>query len=145
VSTANGTTRLYPDGRNSDLAAQLALQAGDVEPRALAADPAAGEVEYVQETHGHGAPAALEAEHLADRRPVQDRLVDDVPLAVPAPDGFEPLDPQRGEQRPVVGGDLLAAVQLPAGPPRAAPEGLISSAGRATIARWGGRRMPARR
>jgi len=40
------------------VAAQLSLQAGDVEPGALAADQTVGEVEHVQQPRPEGAPAA---------------------------------------------------------------------------------------
>jgi hypothetical protein len=42
---------------------------------------------------------------------VQDRLIDDVVGAVPTTDGFEPVDPQVGEQVPVELLDLRRTVQ----------------------------------
>lgn len=42
---------------------------------------------------------------------VQDRLVDDVVVAIPAPDGLEPVELEVFEQSPVEGRDLLATVE----------------------------------
>ena len=54
---------------------------------------------------------------MAFRRCVQDGLVDDVVVAVPASRGFEALDTQLGEQSSVEALDLIAAVERTTGAP----------------------------
>src|SRR3954470_3619056 len=93
------------------LIGELLLDRRGVEPRALARDEPVGEVEDVEDARAHRPPAAVEPERVAVGEPVKDRLVDDVALAVPAPDGLEAVDAQVREQPRVEPGDLLAAVQ----------------------------------
>jgi hypothetical protein len=55
-------------GRSGTFAAsvlQLPLKPRDVEPGTLAADPAVGEVEDVQEAHRRASSVAIDAEHAA--------------------------------------------------------------------------------
>jgi len=65
------------------------LHGGEVEPGALAPDEPAPEVEDVQKADLDRAPASVEPEGPPDRRGVQDRLVDDVVVAVPAANRLE--------------------------------------------------------
>jgi hypothetical protein len=74
------------------LVGELLLDGGEVDPGAFAADQAVGEVEYVQEACSDRASAPFEPEDPALHGCVQDRLVDDVVVAVPASDGFETVD-----------------------------------------------------
>jgi hypothetical protein len=75
-----------------ELAGELLLDGGEVDPCAFAANQTVAEVEYVQEPRPHRPAAPLEPERRAFRRCVQDRLVDDVVVAVPASHEFEALD-----------------------------------------------------
>src|SRR4051794_30194022 len=98
------------------LIGELLLDRRGVDPRALTGDEAVVEVEDVEDARAHRPPAALMSERPAVGEAVQDRLVDDVLVAVPAPDGLESVDSQVGEQPRVEAGDLLASVQRAAGP-----------------------------
>ena len=65
------------------LVGELLLDCGEVDPGAFPADQAIAEVEDVQEPRPHRAAAAVEPKGPAVRGCVQDRLVDDVVIAVP--------------------------------------------------------------
>ena len=91
------------------LVGELLLDGGEVDPGAFAADQAVGEVEDVQKAHLDAASAPFEPEDLAHRRRVQDRLVDDMVVAVPPPHGLEAFESKVREERSIEAGDLLAA------------------------------------
>ena len=90
---------------------ELLLEGCEVEPGAFAVDAALGEVEDVQDPDVHVAAPAVEAERPPARDRVQDRLVGEMLLAVPAPHLLEARDLQLGEQISVEGADLLCAAQ----------------------------------
>ncbi len=60
------------------------LDGGQVDPGALPRDEAIAEVKDVQEPRAQRASASLQSEWPAVRGGVQDRLVDDVVITVPA-------------------------------------------------------------
>ena len=111
---------------------ELLRHACGVEPCALARDPLLAELEDVQDPRLHVPTATFEPEGTSDRGRVQDWLVDQVVVAVPASEGFEPVELEVCEQASVEGRDLVAAVEGPPGRP--ATSRSASSAKPATIA-----------
>lgn len=82
---------------------------------AFSADQAAAEIKDVEKARSDRAPASIEPERPTNRGCVQDRLVDDVVVPVPASDGFEAVDSQIGEYVSIERLDLVAAVKRIAG------------------------------
>ena len=105
-----------PSG-GTDSIGELLLDGGEVDPGALPADQAVAEVEDVQKPRPHRPAAPLEPERPTLRRSVQDRLVDDVVVAIPASDRLEAFDPKLREQASIEVLDLVAAVEWVAGAP----------------------------
>src|SRR5688500_7583580 len=78
--------------------AELFLDGGEVDPRALPGDQAVLEVEDVQEARAHRPAASVETERMTRGGGVQHRLVDDVVGPVATADGLEAVDAQLREQ-----------------------------------------------
>jgi hypothetical protein len=97
------------------LVGKLFLDSSEVEPGAFSADQAAAEIKDVEKARSDWAPASLEPEGPTDRGRVQDRLVDDVVVPVPASNGLKTVDSQIGEQVSIERLDLVAAVKRIAG------------------------------
>jgi hypothetical protein len=98
------------------LVGELLLDSSEVDPGAFSADQAATEIENVQKTRLDWPPATPEPEGPTNGGCVQDRLVDDVVVPVPASDGLEAVDSQIGEQGSIEPLDLVAAMKWLAGP-----------------------------